>query len=209
MTIAASSPQARPHRLWIWVAVGLLALALVTILAAPQYPGGSSYSRAPGGYSQWYAFMKQQGHSIQRWQKPYSQLTSQLKGRDQVLIQISDQSETVLQSPEMLQWVEQGNTLIFLSWAGKVTGAPFRSDLPTPQGQVRIETSRRYRVASAERKEASKLQDKFGAVVWSRPQGQGQIIAGTYPWIGKRPRTGRKLSRAGSLGRKSAHDLDR
>ncbi len=184
MTITVSSSRSRPHRLWIWAVAGLLIVALSILLAAPKsYPGGSSYEPSPVGYSQWYAFMKQQGHSIQRWRKNYSQLT----GQGQVLIQISDraaQPGAELQSPDVLEWVKQGNTLIGLSWTGKVTGAPFRSDLSSPQGLVRIETSRRHQTQQVElEKAAPKLQDKFGSVIWSRPLGQGQVIEGTYPWV--------------------------
>jgi Domain of unknown function (DUF4350) len=182
MTIIVSSLRSRPHRLW-WAVAGLLVIVCILLAAPKSYPGGSSYDSSHGGYSQWYAFMKQQGHSIQRWRKNYSQLS----GQGQVLIQISDQSARTgaeLQSPEVLEWVKQGNTLIGLGWTGKVTGAPFRSDLSTPQGPVRIETSRRHRLEQAElEKVVSTLQDEFGSVIWSRPLGRGQVIEGTYPWV--------------------------
>ncbi len=185
--------RSRPS-LWVWVVAGLLVLSIVLITAAPQsFPGGSTYGKASGDYSQWYTFMKQQGHPIQRWQKPYGQLRT-LKELGQTFIQIADietrsgsvesQASPSLQPPEILDWVERGNTLIQLSWTGSVTGAPFQSDLRSDQGPVRIETSRRYKIGSTRSEaEISELKDRFGSVIWSHAYGKGRIVSSTYPWI--------------------------
>jgi Domain of unknown function (DUF4350) len=186
---------------WVWVAVGLLVLSLIVIAAATQsFPGGSTYGKASGDYSQWYTFMEQQGHPIRRWRKPYSLLETS-KGQRQTFIQIADveaQTSPSLQPPEVLDWVEQGNTLIQLSWEGQVTGAPFSSDLKSEQGPVRLETSRRYKLGSGHSRtgsarsieeepklvdEAAELKDRFGSVIWSYAHGKGRVIQSTYPWV--------------------------
>jgi hypothetical protein len=173
---------------WVWVVVGLLVLSLLVIFAAPKASvGGSTYGKTLGEYSQWYAFMKEQGHPIQRWQKPYSQLKG-LKGQGQTFIQIADinpQTVPILQPQEVLDWVERGNTYIQLSWGGTVTGAPFRSELKTKQGPVSIETTRRYKLGSilSDEEEEAEVKDRFGSVIWSYAQGKGRVIKSTYPWM--------------------------
>jgi Domain of unknown function (DUF4350) len=179
---------------WVWVAVGLLVLSLIVIAVATQsFPGGSTYGKASGDYSQWYTFMEQRGHPIRRWRKPYGLLKTS-KGQGQTFIQIADietrtvsaeaQAAPSLESAEILDWVEQGNTLIQLSWTGMVTGAPFSSDLRSEQGPVRIETSRRYKIGSIRLEdEAAELKDRFGSAIWSHAHGKGRIIQSTYPWV--------------------------
>ncbi len=185
----------------MWVVGGLLVLSIVVITAAPQsFPGGSTYGKNLGEYSQWYTFMKQQGHPIRRWQKPYSQLKT-LKEQGQTFIQIADreaQTEPNLRPAEVLDWVARGNTLIQLSWDGQVTGAPFSSDLKSEQGSTRIETSRRYKLGSGHSRfdsaksteeepksinEAAELKDRFGSVLWSYPYGKGRVIQSTDPLV--------------------------
>ena len=57
-------------------AIVLAVIILLTTIAAPntKITSGSTYSRAPDGYGAWYAFMQDQNISIQRWQKPFSDL---------------------------------------------------------------------------------------------------------------------------------------
>lgn len=63
--------------LWIGVIV-LGVLVVLSLVFAPQsadrYHQGSTYSRAPGGYGAWYAYMQEQGVDIQRWEKPLEDL---------------------------------------------------------------------------------------------------------------------------------------
>lgn len=162
--------------------MGLLCLTLVVTAAAPKsYPRGSSYDQSLGGYGQWYQFMESQNHPIQRWRRAYGQM----KGEGQTLLQVADIEsfqDPNLEASELIHWVKQGNTLIVLSWGGAVSGAPFRSDLPTPKGLVRIETTRRAQ-GSGENLRVL-LKDKFGRVIESEPLGKGEIIRSVYPWIG-------------------------
>jgi Domain of unknown function (DUF4350) len=184
MTNALNRPRSKFRSPWLWAVAGLLVFLIAIFAAAPQsYPGGSTYGKALGDYSQWYAFMQQQDRPIRRWQKPYSQL----EGQGQTLIQISDslaQAEIIFQTQEVLKWVERGNTLIQLSWAGQFMGAPFRSDLHAQQGLVRIETSLRYKIGTdKEKDEVAEVKDAFGSAIWSHRRGKGQVILSTYPWI--------------------------
>jgi hypothetical protein len=183
MTTSLSRPQRSSQlSVWVWLIVGLLVLAIMFGLAAPQtYPAGSSYETALSGYSQWYAWMQQQGHPIQRWQRSYDQL----EGKGQTLIQVANQeryAEPNLQSAEINTWVEKGNTLIVLAWDGQVSGTSFRTDIPSPQGAVRIETTRRY---PAMQKTTAEFKDGAGGIViQSHSLGQGRIIEGSYPYLG-------------------------
>jgi Domain of unknown function (DUF4350) len=174
---------------WGWALIGLLCLSLIIVAVAPKsYPGGSSYDQSLSGYAQWYRFMESQHHPIQRWRRAYGQL----KGEGQTLIQVADVEsfkEPNLESSEIMDWVKRGNTLVVLAWEGDVTGAPFRSDLPTPKGAVRIETTRRDRdqIPEVDRNYAHYtvlLKDRFGAVIVAESFEKGTVIRCVYPWIG-------------------------
>ena len=168
---------------WGWALIGLLCLALIVSIAAPKtYPKGSSYDRSLSGYAQWYGFMESQNHPVKRWRRDYSRLT----GQGQTLIQVADLEDSQkpnLGSSELLDWVKQGNTLIELSWDGAITGAPFRSDLSTQKGGVRIETTRRYETPNANFDHVL-LKDDFGGAIVSASLGKGQGIKIVYPWLG-------------------------
>jgi Domain of unknown function (DUF4350) len=169
--------------LWGWAVMGLLCLTLIVSTAAPQsYPEGSSYDQSLSGYARWYEFMKAQNYPVKRWRRDYSQLT----GQGQTLIQVADLEDFQtpgLGSSELLNWVNQGNTLIELSWDGAITGAPFRSDLSTPKGDVRIETTRRYGTPN-ENFDRVLLKDDFGGAIVSVSLEKGQGIKIVYPWLG-------------------------
>jgi Domain of unknown function (DUF4350) len=166
---------------WGWVLIASLCLVLIVTVMAPQsYPKGSSYDNALNGYAQWYRFMEAQHHPVKRWRRAYSQLA----GTGQTFIQAADAegSESPdIRAPEILDWVKNGNTLIELSWAGKLTGAPFLSDLPTPKGAVRIETTRRYEPNNFDE---VLLEDAFGVVIRLETLKAGEAIEIAYPWMG-------------------------
>jgi hypothetical protein len=188
MTVSSSQPSPRWFArvpFWAWVLVALLCLTLIVTAAAPQfYPRGSSYDGSLSGYGQWYRFMETRNHPIKRWRRAYSQL----KGTGQTLIQAADVER--YESPDLgasaiLDWVKQGNTLIELSWAGDVTGVPFRSALPTPRGAVRIETTRRYGASNgAHNFDEVLLKDDFGGVIGLKKVSKGEMIQIVYPWLG-------------------------
>ncbi|WP_404786039.1 DUF4350 domain-containing protein [Altericista sp. CCNU0014] len=168
---------------WGWALVALLCLSvIVTMAAPPSYPKGSSYDRSLSGYAQWYEFMEARNYPVRRWRQSYSRL----EGEGQTLVQVADVEvfqNPNLESPEILKWVKQGNTLIVLSWSGNVSGAPFRSELPTPKGAVQIETTRRYG-RRAKKFDTVLLKDGFGAAVGVDALEQGRVMRSVYPWLG-------------------------
>lgn len=180
-TPTRTTPKNRAGRLWIWAILAAVVLVVLLAVSAPDQQAGSTYSRSNKGYRNWYDYMVEQGHLIKRWQKPYSQL----QGKNQTLIRITPSLETAReQAPSwdgFPSWVEQGNTVILLTWDGPVTAAPFSSDLTSDVGPVRIDTTRRKPLDSPYR---SNLQDAYGNVVWSQSFGKGQMIFASYPWIG-------------------------
>jgi hypothetical protein len=186
MTISAPKSSSRwlPRvPFWGWALIALLCLTLiVTAAIPPNYPKGSTYENSLSGYTQWYQFMESQGHPVKRWRRPYSQL----KGTGQTLVQVVEDDQIRSfgrSSPEILNWVEQGNTLVELSWDGAVTGAPFSSDLLNSRGAVRIETTRRYKNARKAFDEVL-LKDDFGGVIGLKIWKKGELISINYPLIG-------------------------
>ncbi|MEH1827883.1 MAG: DUF4350 domain-containing protein [Nostoc sp.] len=168
----------RPNRLaWIG-AIALFAMVLLSLFAAPnntKLNAGSTYNRAPDGYGAWYAFMQQQGTSIKRWQKPFSDI--QPENSPITLLQVG--GETILGSKER-EWVEKGNTLVILGAGARVTEAEFSTMQKSPQGNIKIDTRRRNKKAKQEQVD---LGDRFGAVVWKENYEQGKVIFSTTPYL--------------------------
>ncbi|KAI9134121.1 DUF4350 domain-containing protein [Acaryochloris sp. CCMEE 5410] len=175
------TPSKGPGKRWLWAILVAAALLILLFFSAPNQQDGSTYSRSNKGYRGWYDFMVEQGYSINRWQKPYSEL----QGQNQTLIRITPSLEKAREQvpswDNFDSWVSQGNTVILLTWDGPVTAASFNSDLVSEAGPVRIETARRQKIGS---KQQSHLKDDYGSVVWSQSFGKGQMIFAAYPWIG-------------------------
>jgi Domain of unknown function (DUF4350) len=171
----------RSNRLAWMGAIALAAIVLLSLIAAPnntKLNAGSTYNRAPDGYGAWYAFMQQQGTSIKRWQKPFSDI--QPENSPVTILQISSYPrETTLDSQER-EWVEKGNTLVFLGAGARVTEAEFSTMQKSPQGDIKINTRRRYQKADSQQID---LGDRFGAVVWEENYKQGKVIFSTTPYL--------------------------
>jgi Domain of unknown function (DUF4350) len=171
----------RSNRLAWMGAIALAAIVLLSLFAAPnntKLNTGSTYNRAPDGYGAWYAFMQQQGISIKRWQKPFSDIQSE--NSLVTLLQVNGyQRETTLDSQER-EWVEKGNTLVILGAGARVTEAEFGTMQKSPQGDIKIDTRRRYQKADS--KEID-LGDRFGAIVWQKNYKQGKVIFSTTPYL--------------------------
>jgi hypothetical protein len=171
----------RSNRLAWLGAIALAAIVLLSLFAAPnntKINAGSTYNHASAGYGAWYAFMQQQGISIKRWQKPFSDIQSEDSAV--TFLQISSYArETILDSQER-EWVEKGNTLVILGAGARVTEAEFSTMQKSPQGEIKIDTRRRYRKADS--KEVD-LGDRFGAVVWEKNYKQGKVIFSTTPYL--------------------------
>ncbi|MEH1781921.1 MAG: DUF4350 domain-containing protein [Nostoc sp.] len=168
----------RPNRLaWIG-AIALAAIVLLSLFTAPnntKLNAGSTYNHAPNGYGAWYAFMQQQGVSIKRWQKPFSDI--QPENSPVTLLQVG--GGTILGSQER-EWVEKGNTLVILGAGARVTEAEFSTMQKSPQGNIKIDTRRRYKKAKQEQVD---LGDRFGAVVWKENYKEGKVIFSTTPYL--------------------------
>lgn len=171
----------RPKRLWWLGGVLLAVVVIITLIAAPSnnlITNGSTYNRSPYGYGAWYAFMQQQGTSIQRWQKPFSELASQKNPI--TLLRINGSTSSPALDDEESDWVKKGNTLVILGVQRQVTGAAFSTLQKSAVGEVKIDTTRRQQ--PEEGKEV-RLGDRFGAVVWQENIGKGQAIFATTPYL--------------------------
>ncbi|MEH1768013.1 MAG: DUF4350 domain-containing protein [Nostoc sp.] len=168
----------RPNRLaWIG-AIALFAIVILSLFAAPnntKLNAGSTYNRAPDGYGAWYAFMQQQGVSIKRWQKPFSDI--QPENSPITLLQVGGETMLGIQERE---WVEKGNTLVILGAGARVTEAEFSTMQKSSQGNIKIDTRRRNKKANSKQID---LGDRFGAVVWKENYKQGKVIFSTTPYL--------------------------
>jgi Domain of unknown function (DUF4350) len=168
------------RRLIIYIAIALVAIVLITIVAAPnstQINKGSTYGRAPDGYGAWYNFMSERGTPIRRWQKPFDKFVEKYPNTLlRIYPQLTPQFFVVSQAES--KWVERGNTLVILGIYHFVTEAPFSTEQDSSVGKIKIDTRRR------KEGELNKLLgDDFGAIVWSETRGKGKIIYSTTPYI--------------------------
>lgn len=168
------------RRFWLFGAIAIGTLILLTLLAAPannKLSSGSTYTRAPNGYGAWYAFMDERGTPVKRWQKPFENLTNNKTIKTPVtLLRVNSH----LSAPDLYKderdWVEKGNTLVILGIRQPATKAPFNTLHETAMGTVKINTARRN--LSAKEKE---LGDQFGSIVWQEKIGKGRTIFATTP----------------------------
>lgn len=163
----------RTKRLWLGGAIALV-LILLLIFAPTQTKSqaGSSYNRAPDGYSAWYDWLATENIPVKRWQKPLTDLPSPV-----ALIQVYPQ--LIEYVPTDTDWVKKGNTLVILGYAQPATGANFSTLHPTPLGEVKIDTRRR----SGQPSKQVLLGDDYGAIAWEESLGNGKIIYVTTPYL--------------------------
>lgn len=177
------------RQLWIGAIVLFVIIAL-TILLAPtaRTTSGSSYARSPDGYGAWFTYMQQQGFTIERWQRPSSDLTRNHSGSPQTFVQIYDRPTNPLALREFESWVQQGNRLVVLGQWGNATDAPFSSWHNSDAGMLKIETTRRIRPSQwlsmqSSRSMQSILSDRYGEIVWKSVLGSGEIIYINTPYL--------------------------
>ncbi len=171
----------RSNRLAWLGAIAASVIILVSLVAAPNNGKiniGSTYNRAPDGYGAWYAFMQQRQTSIQRWQKPFSDLKTQT--HPVTLLQVNSYLQEPILLPQERKWVEKGNNFVILGVREEVTAADFSTMHNSPVGDVKIETKRRRRL---EKGEEVSLGDRFGAVVWEQKYGKGKAIFATTAYL--------------------------
>jgi hypothetical protein len=178
---------------WQLGLLAIVAIVLLTIISATGGDGrqvGSSYSIAANGYNAWYQMMIERGIKIHRWQKLFPQITTiPLYQQGTTLLQIQPQLEQLAITNQQQAWVRQGNTLIMLGITAPAMEIPFKTDLASPQGNIKIETTRRFRAdinTSYLEKDTSKqtiLSDRSGSVITQFNLGEGRIIIATTPYL--------------------------
>jgi hypothetical protein len=171
----------RSNRLAWMAVIAIAAIVLLSLIAAPnntKITGGSTYNRDPNGYGAWYNFMQKQGVSIQRWQKPFSEIPPEDSPVTFVVVS-SEPRGTSLDIQER-EWLEKGNTLVILGVGGRVTESDFSTLQKSPQGDIKIETRRRNRKVNQKQTD---LGDRFGAIVWEETYKQGKVIFSTTPYL--------------------------
>ncbi|MBD2328113.1 DUF4350 domain-containing protein [Alkalinema sp. FACHB-956] len=191
--------QGLSKRQWMWIAGLFLVLLLGILFLAPtnRLMDGSSYGRSPDGYAGWYAYMQQQGVTIERWQQPYRNLTaSELRSNSPTpatFLQVYGERSDKSIPSDLIAWVSQGNRLVILAQQGKATEAPFWSSHATPAGTVKIATTRRLRPRSGDSPPREDLKealgnpvvlgDRYGGIVIRERRGKGEIIRVTTPYL--------------------------
>ncbi|WP_309744614.1 DUF4350 domain-containing protein [Chamaesiphon sp. OTE_20_metabat_361] len=169
----------------------VFAIVLVTFISAmggdPRQVG-SSYSIAPNGYSAWYQMMSDRGIKIRRWHRSFPRLTQDARYETgTTLLQVNHQLALLELTDLQQKWVSKGNTLAILGVTAPATDIPFRSSLESPQGDVKIETTRRFRSDLVKTSEDRKLDpqsilsDRTGSVVRQFKLDKGLIIIATTP----------------------------
>jgi hypothetical protein len=169
------------RRLGVFAGILIGVVILIILLAAPaqnKLNSGSTYGRAPDGYGAWYAFMSDRKTPVQRWQKPFKYLLKNQEGKSITFLRIySNLSHWAMEEKDN-QWIEKGNTLIILGVRGTVTEAPFSTIHESPNGRVKIETTRREKNI-----DKVLLGDDFGGIVWQEKRGKGRLIYATTPYL--------------------------
>jgi Domain of unknown function (DUF4350) len=172
---------------WQFVLLAVIAIVLFTVVSAtggdPKQPG-SSYSIAANGYGAWYQMMLDRGVKIQRWEQTFDELT-EVPGYEKgvTLLQVNSQLAPFQLSPAQQEWVEQGNTIVILGVAAPAWGIPFQTDIDSPQGAIRIETTRRFKGTQLGLSSEPVLSDRSGNVITQSNFGKGRVITATTPHL--------------------------
>lgn len=170
------------RRLWLFGAIAIGAIVLLTLLAAPannKLTSGSTYSRAANGYGAWYAFMEKRGTPVKRWQKSFENLANNESIQPPVtLLRVNSGLPRPNLNKNEQNWVAKGNTLVILGVHTPVTNASFSTQHKTDTGNVKINTRRRHKSA-----EEKVLGDPFGSIVWHNNIGKGKVVFATTPHL--------------------------
>jgi Domain of unknown function (DUF4350) len=181
------------QRYWQMILTALAIMVLVTILNAPngsEELKGSSYSVDPYGYAAWYQKMADKGVAIERWRQPAAEIITKYPSGT-TLLQVNSELKVLDVTPEQRKWVESGNTLIILGIKTPPNDIEFSKDLDSPQGPIRIETTRRFTPKDFEvssyknlpTKPESIVEDSTGAAIWQEKIGKGRLILATTPHL--------------------------
>ncbi len=184
---------------WQLGLLAIVAVVLITVISAmggDARLAGSSYSTAPNGYNHWYQMTIDRGVKIQRWRKSFAKLAELSESdRDTTLLQIQPQLVELDITNQQQEWVSKGNTLVILGVDAPAREATFQQDLASPQGKIRIETTRRFgakidgnkllkdadRFSAGEAPPTTILEDRSGSVITQFELAKGRIIIATTP----------------------------
>ncbi len=178
---------------WQLGLLAIVAIVLVTVISAmggDSRLAGSSYNNAANGYSHWYQMMIDRGVKINRWQKSFPKLAQLAEyDRGTTLLQIQPQLEELLITNQQQEWVSKGNTLVILGIDAPARETTFQRDLDSPQGKIRIETTRRFGSQinrNKSLKDADRsiiIEDRSGSVITQFQLAEGRIIIATTPYV--------------------------
>lgn len=163
--------------------IGAIALAVIIILSLFAAPNtkiytGSTYNRSADGYGAWYAYMQQQGITIQRWQKPLDNFKTEKN--PVTLLRVNSYPREPDLSFDEREFLKSANTLIILGVKTPVTKANFHSLQQSAFGNITIATGRRKQKSYNNQ---IVLGDRFGAVVWEEKVEQGKVFFATTPYL--------------------------
>jgi hypothetical protein len=177
---------------WQMILTAVVITILVTIVSAlggNDRLKGSTYSSEPQGYGAWYQQMVDKGVAIERWRKPATKVFDKYPSGT-TLLQVNSELEKFSLDPSDKNWIENGNTLVILGAESESNDIEFSKNLASPQGQVKIETTRRFRVTDVSSSyfslptvPTSIVSDDHGAVVWQSSIGKGKLILATTPYL--------------------------
>jgi hypothetical protein len=187
------------QRYWLIIAAGIAIIGLSLFLGSSgdkTQLKGSTYSLEPSGYGAWYQKMVDRGVQIERWRKDPSTIGTTYPTGTTLLYASPDAN--INWSSELNNWVTAGNTLIVLGYKAAAQEITFAQDLSSPQGQVKIETTRRWNLDQEKAPNAQEsgltrfpwdnqmepiVRDDRGLVVWKTTLGQGRVILATTPYL--------------------------
>jgi Domain of unknown function (DUF4350) len=162
---------------------------IVSALGGGERLKGSSYSSEPQGYGAWYQQMVDKGTAIERWRKPARKVFDKYPSGT-TLLQVNSGLEKFSLDPSDKKWIENGNTMVVLGLDALSNDMEFSKNLTSPQGQVKIETTHRFRVTDVSSSyfdlptvPDSIVSDDHGAVVWQSSIGKGKLILATTPYL--------------------------
>jgi hypothetical protein len=177
---------------WQMILTAVVIVVLVTIVSAlggGDQLKGSSYSLEPQGYGAWYQQMVDKGVKIERWRKPATRVFDKYPSGTTLLQVNSGLAKFSLDPPDK-KWIENGNTLVILGLDALSNDIEFSQNLTSPQGPVKIETTRRFRVTDVSSSyfdlptvPTSIVSDDHGAVVWQSAIGKGKLVLATTPYL--------------------------
>ncbi len=177
---------------WKMILTAIAIIVLITIvnaLGGGERLKGSSYSSEPQGYGAWYQQMVDKGVAIERWRKP-ADIVFDKYPSGTTLLQVNSKLEEFSLDPPDKKWIENGNTLVILGLDALSNDIEFSKNLASPQGKVKIETTRRFRVTDVSSSyfdlttvPTSIVSDDHGAVVWQSSIGKGKLILATTPYL--------------------------